>query len=68
MVKEAEVDDGGGGPGGKEKKRSGVSAEVRQLRKELEEERQYSKLLNAMIDIAEDRFEIPVRKKSGAKR
>lgn len=44
------------------------SAEVRRLRKELEEARLYNELLNAMIDIAEDRFEIPIRKKPGAKR
>lgn len=46
----------------------GGSAEVRRLRKELEEARLYNELLNAMIDIAEDRFEIPIRKKPGAKR
>lgn len=60
----------GRGEGGR-KERSGVavvSAEVRQLRKELEEARLYNELLNAMIDIAEDQFEIPIRKKSGAKR
>ncbi|MBK9164433.1 MAG: helix-turn-helix domain-containing protein [Acidobacteria bacterium] len=44
------------------------SAEVRRLRKELEEARLYNELLNAMIDIAEDRFEVPIRKKPGAKR
>ncbi|MBK9163751.1 MAG: IS3 family transposase [Acidobacteria bacterium] len=42
------------------------SAEVRRLRKELEEARLYNELLNAMIDIAEDRFEVPIRKKPGA--
>ena len=41
---------------------------MRRLRKELEEARLYNELLNAMIDIAEDRFEIPIRKKPGAKR
>jgi transposase len=45
-----------------------VSGEVRRLQKELEEARLYNKLLNAMIDIAEEQFEIPIRKKSGAKR
>ena len=44
-----------------------LSADVRRLRKELEEARLYNKLLNAMIDIAEEQFEIPIRKKSGAK-
>ena len=47
---------------------SSGSAEVRRLRKELEEARLYNELLNAMIDIAEDRFEVPIRKKPGAKR
>lgn len=45
-----------------------LSTDVRRLRKELEEARLYNKLLNAMIDIAEERFEIPIRKKPGAKR
>jgi len=44
-----------------------MSADVKGLRKELEEARLYNKLLNAMIDIAEEQFEIPIRKKSGAK-
>jgi len=44
-----------------------LSADVKRLRKELEEARLYNKLLNAMIDIAEEQFEIPIRKKSGAK-
>ena len=48
-------------------KDAGLSSDVRQLRKELEEARLYNKLLNAMIDIAEEQFEIPIRKKSGAK-
>ena len=65
----------GRGPGeeggdGRERIRGsgGGSAEVRRLRKELEEARLYNELLNAMIDIAEDRFEVPIRKKPGAKR
>jgi transposase-like protein len=45
-----------------------LSADVRRLRKELEEARLYNKLLNTMIDIAEEQFEIPIRKKPGAKR
>jgi transposase-like protein len=48
-------------------KETELSADVRRLRKELEEARLYNKLLNAMIDIAEEQFEIPIRKKSGAK-
>lgn len=47
---------------------AGLGTEVRKLRKELEEARQYNKLLNTMIDIAEEQFEIPIRKKPGAKR
>ena len=49
-------------------KETELSADVKQLWKELEEARLYNKLLNAMIDIAEEQFEIPIRKKSGAKR
>lgn len=45
-----------------------LSADVRQLRKDLEEARLYNKLLNAMIDIAEDQMGIEIRKKPGAKR
>ena len=45
-----------------------LPAEVRRLRRELEEARLYNKLFNAMIDIAEEQFEIPIRKKRGAKR
>jgi transposase len=41
--------------------------DVRRLQRELEEARLYNKLLNAMIDIAEEQFEIPIRKKRGAK-
>ena len=45
-----------------------LTADVRLLRKELEEARLYNKLLNTMIDIAEDQMGIVIRKKSGAKR
>ena len=48
-------------------KESELSSDVRQLQRELEEARPYNKLLNMMIDIAEDQFEIPIRKKRGAK-
>lgn len=57
-----------GTSGGLTVKETELSADVKQLRKELEEARLYNKLLNAMIDIAEEQFEIPIRKKSGAKR
>lgn len=45
-----------------------LTTDVRRLRRELEEARLHNKLLNAMIDIAEEQFEVPIRKKSGAKR
>ena len=44
-----------------------AAAEIRRLREELRRERLRSELLNAMIDIAEEQFEIPIRKKRGAK-
>jgi len=44
------------------------TAEIRRLREELRRERLHNELLNAMIDIAEEQFEIPIRKKRGAKR
>lgn len=45
-----------------------LSLEVKQLQAELRKERLHNKLLNAMIDIAEDQLKIVIRKKSGAKR
>lgn len=63
-----EREDGGGADRKEESGGSAAgSAEVRRLRKELEEARLYNELLNAMIDIAEEQFEIPIRKKSGAR-
>lgn len=50
------------------KQRRLLPADVKRLQKELEEARLYNELLNAMIDIAEEQFEIPIRKKPGAKR
>ena len=44
------------------------AAEVKRLRGELRKAELHNKLLNAMIDIAEERFEIPIRKKHGARR
>lgn len=44
------------------------AAEIRKLREELRRERLHTELLNAMIDIAEEQFEIPIRKKRGARR
>lgn len=45
-----------------------LGSEVKRLRGELRKAELHAKLLNAMIDIAEERFEIPIRKKHGAKR
>lgn len=45
-----------------------LSDDVRRLRRELEEARLYNKLLNAMIDIAEEQMGVDIRKKRGAKR
>ena len=50
------------------KGREQMPVEVEKLQKELEEARLYARLLNTMIDIAEEQFEIPIRKKPGAKR
>lgn len=44
-----------------------LPADVKQLRKELEEAELKNELLNAMIDIAEDQFGIEIRKKRGAR-
>lgn len=46
---------------------SQLEAENKRLREELELERLRSLSLNVMIDIAEEQFKIPIRKKSGAK-
>lgn len=42
--------------------------EIKRLRRELDEARLYGRLMEAMIEIAEEEFEIPIRKKSGARR
>lgn len=44
-----------------------LSHEVKQLQAELRKERLHTKLLNAMIDIAEEQLGVSIRKKSGAK-
>ena len=44
-----------------------LPADVKELRKELEEAQLKNELLNAMIDIAEGQFGIDIRKKRGAK-
>jgi transposase-like protein len=45
-----------------------LSNEVKQLQQELRKAQLHNKLLNAMIDIAEDQLKIDIRKKSGTKR
>ena len=45
-----------------------LEAENQRLKHELEMEQLRTRALNVMIDIAEDQFKIPIRKKSGAKR
>lgn len=44
-----------------------LRAEVTRLRKELRQEKMRSEALNTMIDVAEEMFNIPVRKKAGTK-
>ena len=44
-----------------------LRAEVIRLRKELRQEKMRSEALDTMIDVAEEMFNIPVRKKAGAK-
>lgn len=44
-----------------------LRAEVTRLKKELRYERMRSEALEAMIDVAEEMFNIPVRKKAGTK-
>jgi transposase-like protein len=57
----------------KEKKHSeqnpqdNLPTDVKQLQEELRKAKLHNKLLNAMIDIAEDQLKIDIRKKSGTK-
>lgn len=48
-------------------KQGELPVEVRELQRQLAEERLYNELLNTMIDIAEDQLGVDIRKKSGAK-
>jgi transposase-like protein len=45
-----------------------LSNEVKQLQQELRKAQLHNKLLNAIIDIAEEQLKIDIRKKSGTKR
>ena len=49
------------------KKKKDVSAEITRLKKELRHEKMRSEALGTMIDVAEEMFNIPVRKKAGTK-
>lgn len=49
-----------------EKQPENLALEVKRLREGLRRAELHNKLLNAMIDIAEEQFEIPIRKKRGA--
>lgn len=44
-----------------------LRAEVTRLRKELREQKMRAEALDTMIDVAEETFNIPVRKKAGTK-
>lgn len=44
-----------------------LPTDVKQLQEELRKAKLHNKLLNAMIDIAEDQLKIDIRKKSGTK-
>lgn len=45
-----------------------LPSDVKQLQEELRKARLHNKLLNAMIDIAEEQLNVDIRKKSGTKR
>ena len=47
--------------------REDMPEDVNGLKRELEEARLYNKLLNTMIDIAEEQMGVQIRKKRGAK-
>lgn len=53
---------------GEEPEERDLATEVKRLRGELRKAELHAKLLNEMIDIAEEQFEIPIRKKHGARR
>jgi len=52
----------------KQIKEEPLPADVKQLQEELRKARLHNKLLNAMIDIAEEQLNVDIRKKSGTKR
>ncbi len=44
-----------------------LRAEITRLKKELRQEKMRAEALDTMIDVAEEMFNIPVRKKAGTK-
>jgi transposase-like protein len=52
---------------GRPKRTEPSESDVKKLQRELEKERLHNKLLNAMIDIAEEQLGLPIRKKYGAR-
>ena len=52
---------------GRSKKTEPTPDDVKKLQQELVKAQLHNKLLNAMIDIAEEQLGVPIRKKSGAK-
>lgn len=50
------------------KQEAPLPTDVKQLQQELRKAQLHNKLLNAIIDIAEDQLKIDIRKKSGTKR
>ena len=46
---------------------SSLAAQVKELQKQLEQEKLHNRLLTAMIDIAEEELKIPIRKKYGTR-
>ena len=53
---------------GRPKKDQPTESDVKKLQQELRKAQLHNKLLNAIIDIAEDQLKIDIRKKSGTKR
>ncbi len=45
----------------------GPAAQIKELQKQLAQERLHNKLLTAMIDVAEEELKIPIRKKYGTR-
>lgn len=66
-VKAYESGEGIGGRRMRSEAMRAMPSDVKRLQRELYEERLHTKLLETMIDIAENEMGIPIRKKSGAK-